>query len=79
MERVLNETRTMKPVYANNLTELQMQQAIEVLQSAGKFDFNQIAANDEEEINESLLPKNGEMAGFSFIDIAGGVDEEDLL
>lgn len=66
MERVLNETRNMKPVYANNLTDLQMKTAMEEVHGH-KDNY----AGDEDDSSQS---KNEEMTGFSFINI-GGDDE----
>lgn len=75
MERVLNETRNMKPVYANNLTDLQMKSAMEEVHGTN---FGASDVKDEEaDEDDSSQSRNEEMTGFSFINI--GDDDDEIL
>lgn len=80
MERVLAEIRDMKPVYANNLIELQLkreqlQSEIDVEESA---DPNDVIIPDEslQDENGSEIDKSStERPTFSIIDISGEYDQ----
>ena len=76
MERVLNETRNMKPVYANNLTDLQMKSAMEEVHGQN-FGAGDVKDEEEADEDDSSQSRNEEMTGFSFINI--GDDEDEIL
>lgn len=75
MERVLAETRDMKPVYANNLIELQLKR--EQLQS--EIDGEDRTTPDIIIPDESIEEENGseveKPSTFSIIDISGEYEQ----